>query len=75
MIIKVNINQDEDGYYCAHSDDLKGVYGQGKTFNEAFIDYLKGLTVLLEYLQEEKKPLKLEGVQVVNIDKTSTIAT
>ena len=47
------VDQDEDGTFFAYCAELKGIYGQGQTVEEALQDAERGLDIALDYYIEK----------------------
>ena len=53
------IEKDEDEGYVAQCLELKGIYGQGKTEQEAINDVLQALDVAIDYYREKNLEIPL----------------
>ena len=67
------IEKDEDEGYVARCLELKGVYGQGETEEEALSDIQQSLDIALSYYQE--KNLDIPFRRFVQVRKDVTSAT
>lgn len=67
------VEKDEDKGYVARCLELKGVYGQGETENEAIDDIQQSLDVALSYYRE--KELSIPFRRFIQVRKDVTSAT
>ena len=67
------VEKDEDEGYVARCLELKGVYGQGETENEAIDDIQQSLDVALSYYRE--KELNIPFRRFIQVRKDVTSAT
>jgi predicted RNase H-like HicB family nuclease len=62
------LEKDDDGRYTARCLELKGVYGQGETEEEAFKEVQTALDIALSYYKEEKLNLPYRKIVQVKRD-------
>lgn len=67
------VEKDEDEGYVARCLELKGVYGQGKTEDEAIDDIQQALDIALHYYHE--KELNIPFRKFIQVRKDVTSAT
>jgi predicted RNase H-like HicB family nuclease len=66
------VDQDEDGHYFSYCAELKGIYGQGATLEEALHEAERSLDLAIEYYLETQKPLPLRKlIRVKKVVKTA----
>lgn len=58
--VKIVIERSEDSY-SAYAENVKGIYGQGDTVEEAKQSALNGINLLKKYNQDENIPSILKG--------------
>ena len=67
------VDQDEGGLFFAYCAELKGIYGQGQTKEEALQDVEQSLDIALDYYLETQKPLPLRKlIRVKKVVKTAS---
>jgi predicted RNase H-like HicB family nuclease len=65
--LQVLIELDEDGKYVAWCPALEACYTQGDTFEEAVENIRDVITLCLDELREEKKPIDLRYPEVIGL--------
>ena len=66
------VDQDEDGCFFAYCAELKGIYGQGSTLEEALQEAEQSLDLAIAYYLESQKPLPLRKlIRVKKVVKTA----
>lgn len=67
------VDQDENGTFFAYCAELKGIYGQGQTMEEALRDAERGLDVALDFYTENQMHIPLRKlVKVKKVVKTTS---
>lgn len=67
------VDQDEDRLYFAYCAELKGIYGQGQTIEEALQDAERSLDLAIDYYLEQQRQLPLRKlVRVKKVVKTAS---
>ncbi len=66
------VDQDDDGLFFAYCAELKGIYGQGQTIDDALQDTERSLDLAIEYYLENQRHLPLRKlVRVKKVVKTA----
>ncbi len=67
------VDQDDDGIFFAYCAELKGIYGQGLTIDDALQDTERSLDLAIEYYFEKQRQLPLRKlVRVKKVVKTTS---
>jgi len=63
----VVLEKDEDDYFVATVSELPAVVTQGKTKEKALTNVREAITLYLDYLRKERKPLPKRVVETVRV--------
>jgi predicted RNase H-like HicB family nuclease len=66
------IEEDEDGGFISYCPQLKGIYGQGNSKDEALKSIKEALETALKYYEEKGIQAPFRNCYVINIDKINS---